>query len=872
MRTANNTNNYTVEGLVAKYRDFVKDSIADWQWDLAKRVKFCYDNDNDYIIIDGQVLLLHNQSLDQIFDYFNINFPGCEFDNDFTNGVTNFYLGSLNRLIDDYMTDLVARCRADYQLLAGLYRIVVKEGANIQIMKIMSIYADKFNQNALEEKELVFLCQHFSDVVSFEFENENKWFSTIEEERFYVSDISKLSTWIIDYLKKKVSSINSEQSVYAFNAGRGEIAQCFPQVTVKGCGSYGIDWALGQIYLYAITGKYSEIEPFEEFEPQKESLDLITFDAIDYINGFGDIDFDLNRLYDSLKVGGKMIIFATRYGTKSDADSQGNIDTKWFAFVKRLVEEKAIESIVTFEKSLHTLRTIIAGDQDDIILFVEKKVHSVVKVDNRRRKLSAIIDADSLDRGLLWPSYYLTERPERGCSLGSLIESVMDYKSRTLNAFFPEENNTNDRVLIVEPTLLGDCYKDSHLCNKSLQLQPMPKRRYKYYYVPSPSILTYIRNEKLLVGYIDGKIHSKCLASDTIGCFVPKQNIDPLYIVALFMEPTVKQQIVSVCDGVENALEFSSILDRIIVPQHSLVERLQLLSNANYQAFISSQHELKRNHEDYKKAVRMRKHAMTQSLSSIEDMFDVLDFFRVNNNGKLSDDDMLSFDPDITVKDAFAFLSENLKEMMPVIEHIADVEYSFESPKWIDPEEFIEEYIAKHQSGWRGFIPVITWQMGHNRNAADIIDPTSKKIISKKGSVICRLIFPEDALGLIFKNIISNARAHAFTDSTRDDYMLRFSWHTDGLNLKVVVENNGTPIPSDYDTVSLLEYGVSSKLHQNGHNGIGCNEIYDIMQRYGGKVDIISTPEDEFTVKYVLTFKSNVPLLHINQLIQIQHK
>jgi len=32
MRTANNTNNYTVEGLVAKYRNFVKDSIADWQW------------------------------------------------------------------------------------------------------------------------------------------------------------------------------------------------------------------------------------------------------------------------------------------------------------------------------------------------------------------------------------------------------------------------------------------------------------------------------------------------------------------------------------------------------------------------------------------------------------------------------------------------------------------------------------------------------------------------------------------------------------------------------------------------------------------------------------------------------------------------
>ena len=88
----------------------------------------------------------------------------------------------------------------------------------------------------------------------------------------------------------------------------------------------------------------------------------------------------------------------------------------------------------------------------------------------------------------------------------------------------------------------------------------------------------------------------------------------------------------------------------------------------------------------------------------------------------------------------------------------------------------------------------------------------------------------------------------------RKDYLLRFSWHTDGLNFILEIENNGTAIEADRETSSLFEYGVSTKLHKDGHNGIGCNEIADIIHRYDGDIEIVSTPDDEFTVKYILTF------------------
>ena len=83
---------------------------------------------------------------------------------------------------------------------------------------------------------------------------------------------------------------------------------------------------------------------------------------------------------------------------------------------------------------------------------------------------------------------------------------------------------------------------------------------------------------------------------------------------------------------------------------------------------------------------------------------------------------------------------------------------------------------------------------------------------------------------------------------------MKFSWYADGTSLVINIENNGTPIPEDRDTATLLEYGVSTALHKDGHNGIGCNEIKDIMSRYNGDVEIVSTPKNEFNVKYILTF------------------
>ena len=190
---------------------------------------------------------------------------------------------------------------------------------------------------------------------------------------------------------------------------------------------------------------------------------------------------------------------------------------------------------------------------------------------------------------------------------------------------------------------------------------------------------------------------------------------------------------------------------------------------------------------------------------------------------------------------------------MPVLEHIADVEFSFGDPEWIEPESFIGDYISKNEKGWITFNPIITWVEGNNKAKDDIIDPSTGMILFRKGETFSQFLFPKAALEKILDNIVSNAQSHGF-DKSRNDYHIKFSWYAENKTVKLLIENNGSPIPDDRDPASLLEYGVSTALHSDGHNGIGCNEIDDIMQRYDGKVDIISSPQEEYTVKYLLTF------------------
>ena len=748
--------------------------------------------------------------------------------------------------------DMPYNDEAEEQLLATLYKRVAGENADQAILEALSKYVADFYVDALKETELVFLANHFSEV-------SESIFDCLYHNLRTTLDFSLEKPSKVAYDTLTTAKIGTGKTIFIANSGFGDIAMLFPGCTIKGYSSEeeickNKVWALGQIRLFA-AGIKSEIKQYSKDTENSQymaDIDIAIFGATENSSCI-----KAEMLFTFMPQNSESMLFMN----KREA-----VDLSLANFTTKLAKDKQIYSIVSLKE---TEETQARSTEKRIFLHVNKAVNSSICIKNAVTGKETKISPDLLNPEILWPSYYLTAKPKEGMSLSEIV-SFQDLKPKNKEDIVFKKTRFNDEkeciewilsdkeknILVVAPTNLSTRYEDAKLCKENLHPAGTPlfeKQLGLLSNIMQPCVLLFGRKDKLVAGYIKDLPSEGIVAYWLFACFVPKEGIDVRYVAALLLTPEVRNQIISICEGEVDAQLFPLIMDKIIVPNHTDLERATFLSEANYNAFESSRKELEQEHESYIKAVRMRKHALTQSASAIEATFYALNAYRERQNGTISDNERISRIKQTTVKDAFEYLSMATKDLLVKLDHIADVEYTFTKPEWINPEEFVESYIQKHENGWVNFKPVVKWAKGHNLADKDLTD-LSEEIILHKGDPIYTMMFPRDALKQILDNIVSNAISHGFKDESRHDYQLRFSWETDGTALKICVENNGAPIPSDRSTSSLLEYGVSTSLNSNGHHGIGCNEIDSIMRKYDGMIELVSSPDDEFRVKYILTF------------------
>jgi signal transduction histidine kinase len=195
--------------------------------------------------------------------------------------------------------------------------------------------------------------------------------------------------------------------------------------------------------------------------------------------------------------------------------------------------------------------------------------------------------------------------------------------------------------------------------------------------------------------------------------------------------------------------------------------------------------------------------------------------------------------------------------MCDQVNHLTD-EQEWGICESIEPQKFIEYYEQSHANPKFKFKHL--WDnFETNCFSKDILDKKTGKVLFYKGESLNTAWFPKKALLQVFDNIVSNACEHGFKDKNRIDYIIQTEWETNGFNMIIKISNNGEPISSDLNTDLIFEYGYSSVLNHNGHNGIGGGEIAEIMHKFGGDVNVISTPNKRFTVTYILT----IPLASI---------
>ena len=827
------------------------------------------------------------------------------------------------------------------QLLATVWSIVNGNPTEGQLVGELAHYIGFFNRDILTEEEIEYLVANYKECVNYIFSQSEDWMW--REISFFEQPegICDLMTKLLDY--KSGDTLYIPFVEYGDLAVRFPDCKIKGRVSSRRVWAFCCIRLQANGISYDIP--YDECEDAQEIIlPEAGTADCIICDASELVF---DVNNAIKGLYTSLKSSGRMTVIVPPHVLGGMGDSElafrkklitdksleaivqlpsdifrASNESFFVLCIDKRQKDAEYEGVVMADATFATRDYGVKSTLKrlDVERFVEAVQHSdspeAVSICKR-------IPFDKVDAVLLLPAHYLVEKPSFAMGLHNVLR-MAKLDSTTTTGVMPAviakdltSSFENANLSVSELSSLCDCGKKEDFA-----------------VVTEPCVFLCSTGDTILVGYVSEVPETGIAVSKRVNCFTTV-NADVASATLLLLEDYVGKQIKALSVGklmrkfdnnllakikvyplvYDEELDWELELEAIKAEQEKeeMLTRLELEAmqeDADRQAladeiaFEAMQEdaerqeialsieveELKRaslqqrdrmqkklydtiehqkqegvnQYEEFRKSVRLRKHALTQSLSSFGSMFNALMNCRRRQSGFLDDTDKLSDISDLTVSDAFAYLESRLESIQQKLAAIADVEEDLGKPENIEPIEFINSYIGMNQAGWLRFKALTGWEdFITNRATRDIPSPDGSGFILRKGDPLNTLYFPKKALSRIFDNIIANAVAHGFTDSTRSDYKVRFSWEANGMEMTLVIENNGKAIPTEVNTADILEYGFSTSLNSGGHNGIGCSEIATIMRDFDGIVKVISTPQDEYTVKYMLTFKRTNTILSL---------
>lgn len=740
--------------------------------------------------------------------------------------------------------------KAEEQLLITLYTAIAGENADRQIMDALSIYAHQYKElysSALTEEEFSFLCEHFEEVCSL-------CFVEIAEHRggrINLPYSEQTEELVKKYLKPSVGS-----TIFISELGLCDIAVLFPNCIIKGYTCFCEDklgwwerelwalelWALAQIRLYS-KGITSKILPCQDGCDDKEYLsdvDYVIWGA-KALSSFKGAD----SLYRLLPPQCKMLFFM------DDRDSAGsNGDT--YDVRMSLVKDNTIDTIVSYESKQEWWETWETM-QKRILIVADKSGCEKVHLLDTMRNTSMEIIPDSLDSEILWPSYYMAEKPGNGIPLTDIV-TFHEFKTKTelirgdKDWILPEEMK---KMPVAVPAKMAKEYKDANLLSKDLDLAESPifsdMKKFFITSIREKCVLLYGRKEEIVVGYINELPESGMATLLSVICLIPKEGIDVRYIAALLLTPEVKNQIITICQGDVNWCTFPLIMDKVIVPSHSDKERLAFLSEANYEALNSLRISMKSAFEekyqamrsDYINEVRMRKHDMGQM---VFDLINTEDLMRYYVENRETESDVWS-----QIKEQLDHFRSIIHELSEMLNHLSQEE-RFGAPELLD----LNDYLAnlQHSNNVNGF--TLSYQLDRDSIDRDslinlqrsLIDEDIKDMTSVK--VTPTIYVAKNDLQRVVTNILTNAQKHGFVDSNRKDYEvnIRLEFNAERGMYQIDFRNNGKPLP---EGMNKMRYGIKGeKAGQNAGTGLGGSVVKSIVEHYKGDYDVLM--DGEWTV------------------------
>lgn len=311
--------------------------------------------------------------------------------------------------------------------------------------------------------------------------------------------------------------------------------------------------------------------------------------------------------------------------------------------------------------------------------------------------------------------------------------------------------------------------------------------------------------------------------------------------------------------GDDNITYFQEFCDlKIVVPSRD--EQDRLCKEDVRKSLSKADSDKAKAFEDFRKDLHMKKHAIGQTIFNVRNWWDLLQHAREENHGQLADDAVVGRTNKISVSEIFANLGDAIDDLQQQISHLDRGNGLARSEFYL--VEFIEDYIKHHKSPmfeyvydgdkYRSHQDLPDYEFEEDGKGGFIV-PGGDGFIIRKGDPWQSVTFSEEALRMVFDNIISNACSHGFEGREAAKNRVRITVSMEGTTHVIYISNNGKPLDPQLTADDVFAYSCSTK-RGKGHYGLGGYEVKNLMREFGGDADVISTPEEEYTVTYKLTF------------------
>lgn len=752
-----------------------------------------------------------------------------------------------------------------HEILGYIYLSLAQDKADPAIVTFLE--SSPFQEGILSDDEIQLLLDKRKEVVEF---------LCIASS----SRVSKYANYVQPYYLDEVviSALNElpkGSTIYNPNAGINSYAIAAPQYHFFG-EEYSLpSWVIGQIrlFIHQIDADIKREYPKKNVTNKKYDAVIIdTFSTGKVGFGVGNIEKQIRSTYRSINEEGKLIFHCSSeilLGTTTSGDALGNL-RKW------MIEEKCISSVVLLPNNILRSQRFMQSTVQSVLIIIEKKTHqsirmidgseSYIRMGGREKAINSndlirLLHSNSHDcstkcidvtyeeiskNTILLPTYYLLQQSLRQRNLSNLValrDLLIPYRNEYIcsdeKLCYIYSKDLSDNIA----TAMKDFSEiDAKVCSEKGTL------------LDKDNLLLFSIYSGVLRCSIFKKTDGvKVMCSNQIQVFEVHSSISDIeFFVSELFESYVQEQINTIISPYRSLANNTNLLLNIMISipsdsNHNAVNRTferKLKAQEKIIKATGLQLEQLQNKElnDFVHTMRVRKHAIAQVLNSVAPAIDVLKMTLEKNGGVLKATDVILRRSGTTFEGYLDRIHNQVNKIVTMVDMLTDgTEYG--APSVVSVYELIEKYKEKLIDDQFSLKVVFTSESGFFLDM--VADTSNQHFTDYKLS-----IDPKDFYQLL-DNIVSNAKKYGFVHSEKD-YIIQISAMPYQLNGKeavlLSVMNNGESLAKGMTPEKVFTIGE----HAGKGDGIGGWQMKNIVEHYGGAIDLINSTDDDsfFKIEY----------------------